>query len=130
MTEFIKKNIYLIFLFIITLSIGFLTFLTFIDKSFIKLTPENLHYLLVFNIFLLIILFLFVFFEIKKAIKLDIDNDGLKSNKKYITYFSLFTLIPSVLISIFSLFLFYFALEKYFDKKVTTVVNNSYELAK
>ena len=52
MTEFIKKNIYLIFLFIITLSIGFLTFLTFIDKSFIKLTPENLHYLLVFNIFL------------------------------------------------------------------------------
>ena len=130
MTEFIKKNIYLIFLFIITLSIGFLTFLTFIDKSFIKLTPENLQYLLIFNIFLLIILFLFIFFEIKKTIKLDIDNDGLKSNKKYITYFSLFTLIPSVLISIFSLFLFYFALEKYFDKKVTTVVNNSYELAK
>ena len=30
----------------------------------------------------------------------------------------------------FSLFLFTFALEKYFDKKVTTVVNNSYELAK
>ena len=39
-------------------------------------------------------------------------------------------MLPSVLISIFSLFLFYFALEKYFDKKVTTVVNNSYELAK
>jgi two-component system nitrogen regulation sensor histidine kinase NtrY len=34
------------------------------------------------------------------------------------------------LISIFSLFLFSFALEKYFDKKVTTVVNNSYELAR
>ena len=130
MTEFIKKNIYLIFLFIITLFVGFLTFLTFIDKSFIKLTPENLQYLLVFNILLLVILFLFIFFEIRKAIKSDIDNDGLKSNKKYITYFSLFTLIPSVLISIFSLFLFYFALEKYFDKKITTVVNNSYELAK
>ena len=130
MTEFIKKNIYLIFLFIISLSIGFLTFLTFIDKSFIKLTSDNLQYLLVFNIFLLILLFLFIFFEIKSAIKSDIDNDGLKSNKKYITYFSLFTLIPSILISIFSLFLFYFALEKYFDKKVTTVVNNSYELAR
>jgi two-component system nitrogen regulation sensor histidine kinase NtrY len=130
MTEFIKKNIYLIFLFIISLSIGFLTFLTFIDKSFIKLTSDNLQYLLVFNIFLLILLFLFIFFEIKSAIKSDIDKDGLKSNKKYITYFSLFTLIPSILISIFSLFLFYFALEKYFDKKVTTVVNNSYELAR
>ena len=54
----------------------------------------------------------------------------MSSNKKYITYFSLFTLIPSIIISIFSLFLFSFALEKYFDKKVTTVVNNSYELAK
>ncbi len=42
----------------------------------------------------------------------------------------MFTLIPSILISVFSLFLFSFALEKYFDKKVTTVVNNSYELAK
>ena len=75
-------------------------------------------------------MFIYIFFEIKKAIKNDIDKDGLNSNKKYITYFSLFTLIPSVLISIFSLFLFSFALEKYFDKKVTTVVNNSYELAK
>ena len=129
MYEFIKKNIYLIILFIITLSIGFLTFLTFIDKGFIELTDQNLQILLVLNIFLLITLFIFIFIEIRNAIKNDIDKDGLKSNKKYITYFGLFTLIPSVLISIFSLFLFSFALEKYFDKKVTTVVNNSYELA-
>ena len=130
MSEFIKKNIYLIFLFIITLSIGFLTFLTFIDKGYIELSDNNLQYLLVLNIVLLFLLFAFIFLEIKKAIKNDIDKDGLSSNKKYITYFSLFTLIPSLLISIFSLFLFSFALEKYFDKKVTTVVNNSYELAK
>ena len=130
MYDFIKKNIYLIFLFIITLSIGFLTFLTFIDKSLIKLSSQNLQYLLILNIVLLTLLFIFIFLEIKKAIKNDIDKDGLKSNKKYITYFALFTFIPSLLISIFSLFLFSFALEKYFDKKVTTVVNNSYELAK
>ena len=130
MYDFIKKNIYLIFLFIITLSIGFLTFLTFIDKSLIELSSQNLQYLLVLNIVLLTLLFIFIFLEIKKAIKNDIDKDGLKSNKKYITYFALFTFIPSLLISIFSLFLFSFALEKYFDKKVTTVVNNSYELAK
>ncbi len=130
MSEFIKKNIYLIILFIITLSIGFLTFLTFIDKGFIELNDKNLQYLLILNIILLISLFLFIFLEIQKAIKNDIDKDGLKSNKKYITYFALFTLIPSILISIFSLFLFSFALEKYFDKKVTTVVNNSYELAR
>ena len=130
MHDFIRKNIYLILLFIITLSIGFLTFLTFIDKSPVELSSQNLQYLLILNIVLLAFLFIFIFLEIKKTIKNDIDADGINSNKKYITYFALFTFIPSLLISIFSLFLFSFALEKYFDKKVTTVVNNSYELAR
>jgi len=130
MLEFLKKNIFIIILSSITLFIGFLTFLTFIDKSFINLNQNNLKYLLVLNIFLLFLLFAFIFNEIKKSIKNEIDKDGLNSNKKYITYFSLFTLIPSILISIFSLFLFSFALEKYFDKKISTVVDNSYDLAK
>ena len=125
-----EKNIFIIILSSITLFIGFLTFLTFINRSFIELNQNNLQYLLILNILLLFLLFIFIFLEVKKSIKNDIDKDGLKSNKRYITYFSLFTLIPSILISIFSLFLFSFALEKYFDKKVTTVVNNSYELAK
>ena len=130
MYDFIKKNIYLIFLFIITLFVGVITFLTFIEKSFLELSNINLQLLLIVNIFLLFLLFTFIIFEIKKAIRNDIDKDGITSNKKYITYFALFTLIPSLLISVFSLLLFSFALEKYFDKKVTTVVNNSYELAK
>jgi len=130
MHEFLKKNLFIIILFTTTLFVGFFTFLTFIDKSFIELNQQSLKYLLILNIVLLFILLSFIFLEIKKSIRNDIDKDGLNSNKKYITYFSLFTLIPSILISIFSLFLFSFALEKYFDKKVTTVVNNSYELAK
>ena len=130
MSEFFKKNTIIIILFLITLFVGFFTFLTFIDRSFIELNQQNLQYLLISNFFLLILLLTFVFYEIRKSIRSDIDKDGIISNKKYITYFSLFTLIPSVLISVFSLFLFSFALEKYFDKKVTTVVNNSYKLAK
>ena len=130
MLDFLKKNIFIIFISSITLFLSFLTFLTFIDRSFIELNQNNLQYLLILNILLLLSLFILIFLEVKKSIKNDIDKDGLKSNKRYITYFSLFTLIPSILISIFSLFLFSFALEKYFDKKVTTVVNNSYELAK
>ena len=130
MQEFLKKNILIIILFLITLSAGFFTFLTFIDKSIIDLNQQNLQYLLISNIFLFILLFVFVYFEIKKSIKSDIDKDGIISNKKYITYFSLFTLIPSILISVFSLFIFSFALDKYFDQKITTAVNNSYELAR
>ena len=130
MAEFIKKNIFIILIFFVTLFVGFITFLTFIDKSFIQLNDNNLQYLLLANIILLIFFFFFAFLEIKNSIKKEINVEGAKSNKKYITFFALFTLIPSILISVFSLFLFSFALEKYFDKKITTAVNNSYELAK
>ena len=129
MLKFIRKNIFIILIFIITLFLGFLTFLTFIDKSFIELTDENLQYLLVSNILLLLVFFSMIFIEIKNSIKNEIAIEGSRANRKYITFFSLFTLIPSILISIFSLFLFSFALEKYFDKKITTAVSNSYQLA-
>ena len=129
MLKFIRKNIFIIIIFIITLFLGFLTFLTFIDKSFIELTDENLQYLLVSNILLLLIFFSMIFIEIKNSIKNEIAIEGSRANRKYITFFSLFTLIPSILISVFSLFLFSFALEKYFDKKITTAVSNSYQLA-
>ena len=129
MLKFIRKNIFIILIFIITLFLGFLTFLTFIDKSFIELTDENLQYLLVSNILLLLVFFLMIFIEIKNSIKNEIAIEGSRANRKYITFFSLFTLIPSILISVFSLFLFSFALEKYFDKKITTAVSNSYQLA-
>ena len=130
MIEFIKKNLFISLIFIITLSLGFLTFLTFIDKSFIKLSDANLQILLIVNIFFLLIFFIIIFLEVKSSLKIDVDVSGSNANRKYITFFALFTLIPSILISLFSLFLLSFALDKYLDKKVTTAVNNSYELAK
>ena len=69
MIDFLKKNIFIIALSSITLFIGFLTFLTFIDRSFIELNQNNLQYLLILNIFLLVLLFTFIFFEIQKSIK-------------------------------------------------------------
>ena len=62
MFEFIKKNIFITLVFIITLTLGFLTFLTFIDKSFIRLSDENLQIILIVNIFLLLLLFFSIFF--------------------------------------------------------------------
>ena len=129
MFNFIKKNLFIIIIFFVTLLLGFLTFLTFLDKSFIKLNNENLQYLLISNIALLIIFFIFIFMEVKNSIKSEIVVEGSRANRKYIAFFSLFTLIPSILISAFSLFLFSFAVEKYFDKKITTAVDNSYQIA-
>ena len=130
MIKFIKKNILIVLVFIITLFLAFLTFLTFIDKSFIDLSDQNLQLILIINIALLLLLFSMIFVEVRKSLKIDIDISGSRANRKYITFFALFTLIPSILISLFSLFLLSFALDKYLDKKITTAVNNSYEIAK
>ena len=131
MLDFIKKNIFIGLIFIISLSVGFLTFLTFIDKSFIELNEFNLQFLLIVNIVLLLIFFIIIFIEVKNSLKVDVNVNQVPIQvEKYIGFFISFTLIPSILISVFSLFLFSFALEKYFDKKITTAVNNSYEIAK
>ena len=130
MINFIKKNIFVIAIFTVTLFVGFLTFLTFIDRSFIELNEQNLQLVLIVNIVFLLLFFFLIFIDIKNSIRNNINVRGSVANRKYIISFGLFTLIPSLLIAIFSLFIFSFALEKYFDKKITTAVNNSYEIAK
>ena len=130
MFALLKRNLFIIVIFILTISLAFITFLTFIDKSFIKLNEDNLEILLISNIILVIIFFVLIFIDIKNSIKNNINVRGSVANRKYIISFALFTLIPSLLIAIFSLFIFSFALDKYFNKKITTAVNNSYEIAK
>ena len=130
MLTFIKRNLFIVLIFVLTVLLSFITFLTFIDKSFIKLNEYNLQLVLIINIIFLLLFFILIFIDIKNSIKNNINVRGSVANRKYIISFGLFTLIPSLLIAIFSLFIFSFALEKYFDKKITTAVNNSYEIAK
>ena len=130
MFALLKRNLFIIVIFLLTISLAFLTFLTFIDKGFIKLNEENLEILLISNIGLVILFFVLIFIDIRNSIKNNINVRGSVANRKYIISFAFFTLIPSLLIAIFSLFIFSFALDKYFDKKITTAVNNSYEIAK
>ncbi len=130
MTAFIKRNLFIIILFLLTVFLSFITFLTFIGRSFIELNQQNLQFVLILNIAFLLLFFVIIFIDIKNSIKNNINVRGSVANRKYIISFGLFTLIPSLLIAIFSLFIFSFALEKYFDKKITTAVNNSYEIAK
>ncbi len=130
MLTFIKRNLFIIIIFLLTVLLSFITFLTFIDRSFIELNEQNLQFVLIVNIIFLLLFFVLIFIDIKNSIRNNINVRGSVANRKYIISFGLFTLIPSLLIAIFSLFIFSFALEKYFDKKITTAVNNSYEIAK
>ena len=86
--------------------------------------------MLIADFILLIIFFaLIVYTTLKIIYENKRKKIGSKTSIKFITFFSLVTLVPSLLITIFSLILFNFGLEKYFDKKIASAVNNSYNVA-
>ena len=87
MLTFLKRNIFIAFIFIASLTVSFVTFLTFIDKGFISLNEKNLNYLLIANIILLLLFFFIIFNEIKNSIKNNINIRGSVSNRKYIIFF-------------------------------------------
>ena len=110
---------------------GIITFLTFINEGFIPLTDRNLQTLLIIDIFFLIVFFSLIFKNFYRFYYTGKKNKkGAQTNLKYISVFSLFTVIPSLIVAIFSLFIFNFGIQKYFDKQITSAVNNSFDVAK
>ncbi len=110
--------------------LGIFTFLTFINKSFIDLTSQNLQVLLIIDILLLFIFFSLIFKNIYRLYYTRKKNKvGSQTNLKYISLFSLFTFIPSLLVAIFSLFIFNFGVQNFFNNQITEAVNNSYSVA-
>ncbi len=110
---------------------GIVTFLTFINEGFIPLSDQNLQRLLIIDIILLLIFFTLIFRNFYRFYYTGKKNKtGSQTNLKYISIFSVFTLIPSLVVAIFSLFIFNFGIQKYFDKQITNAVNNSYDVAK
>ncbi len=111
--------------------LGILTFLTFINEGFIPLTDKNLQILLITDIILLISFFYLIFKNLYRLYYSGKKNKtGSQTNLKYISLFSLFTFLPSLLVAIFSLFIFNFGIQNYFDKQISRAVNNSYDVAK
>ncbi len=111
--------------------LGIVTFLTFINEGYIPLTEKNILTLLTVDIILLLVFFYLIF---KNFIRFYIsgkqNKSGSQTNIKYVSLFSLFTFIPSLLVAIFSLFIFNFGLQKYFDDQISKAVNNSNDVAK
>ena len=130
MIHIIKNYKWVIASSLVCIIFGLLTFFTFINQSFIRLNDQNLQTLLIIDLILLIIFFTLVIYETYKIL-----NDrrkgklGSETSLRYILFFSTTTLLPSILIAIFSLILFNVGLQNYFDKKIKTVVNNSSEVA-
>lgn len=131
MIHIIKNNKWVIATFSICILLGVLTFFTFINRGFIELSALNLQILIFIDLSLLALFFTMVatqtykIFKDRKKGKL-----GSETSLRYIAFFSTTTLLPAILIAIFSLFLFNVILQQYFEKKIKSVINNSADLAK
>ncbi len=131
MFKIIKNFNWIILSSFLCIFMGIVTFLTFINEGFVPLTDKNLQTLLIIDIFLLLIFFGLIFRNFYRFYYTGKKNKkGSQTNLKYISLFSLFTVIPSLLVAIFSLFIFNFGIQNYFDKQITKAVNNSYDVAK
>jgi len=115
----------------ICISLCILTFLAFINPKLLSFLNINLQILLFFDIALLVI-FLLIVFKKSSNLYLLVKNKkvGSKTSFRYISLFTLFTFIPSFLIAIFSLFIFNYALQNFFNEQITKAVNSSYDVSK
>jgi len=116
---------------IISILLGIFTFAAFLNQGLFFLNEQNLQYLLILDSIILIIFLVFlvkevsnIFFQYKEK------KTGSRTSLNYVLQFSLFAFIPSLLISVFSLLIFYAGLQQYFDRKISSAVKNSYEVAK
>jgi two-component system nitrogen regulation sensor histidine kinase NtrY len=131
MFKIIKNFNWIILWSILCIFFGILTFLTFINVGFIPLTNNNLLLLLTSDAVLLFVFFYVIFKNIIKLYSSAKNNKtGSETNIRYISLFSLFTIVPSLIVSIFSLFIFNYGVQQYFDDQIKKAVNNSYDVAK
>ena len=131
MFKIIKNFNWIILSSFLCIFMGIVTFLTFINEGFVPLTDENLQILLLIDIFLLLIFFSLIFKNFYRFYYTGKKNKkGSQTNLKYISIFSVFTLLPSLVVAIFSLFIFNFGVQNYFDEQITKAVNNSNDVAK
>ena len=115
---------------LICITFGLLTFFTFINQGFIRLNDFNLQILLFADLILLVLFFTLITYKTFKILSERKKGKlGSETSLRYILFFSTTTLLPSIIIAIFSLFLFNVGLQKYFDNKIKIAVNNSSKVA-
>jgi two-component system nitrogen regulation sensor histidine kinase NtrY len=116
---------------IICIGLCILTFLAFINPKLLSFSNVNLQLLLAFDVALLVVFLLIVFKKSSNLYFLTKNKKiGAKTSIRYISLFTLFTFIPSFLIALFSLFIFNYGLQNFFNTQITKAVNSSYDVAK
>ena len=130
MIHIIKNAKWVIATAIACILLGALTFLTFVNRSFIKLNDINLQILLFADLVLLVIFFILI---IRETYKIYISKKrgelGSETSLRYLIFFSTTTLLPAVIVAVFSLILFNVTIQQYFNQKIKSIVHSSREVA-
>ena len=120
------------FITFLSLLVGFLTIQTFAGKGFLELNSLNIQVLLIINLVLLSFFLSFLIFKFFRIFTEGKNSNliGTNTKKKFLIYFISLSAIPGIVIAIFSLLIFNYSIEKWFDKKINETVTNSVEIAK
>ena len=131
MIHTIKNIKWVLATFSICVLFGLVTFFTLINQSFVALNTNNLQILLFLDVISLLLFFYTIFHNSYKIFLNKKKTDvGRKTSYRYFVFFTTTTLVPSLLVAVFSLILFNVGLQKFFNKQIKTVVNSSAEVAK
>ena len=109
---------------------GFVSLQTFIGTGFLNLSKINVQILLLINLTSLILLCISIVFKIKiNYSKKKYEELGEETSKNLIRSFIIISSLPSALIVIFSLIIFNYGIQNWFDNKILSLVNNSRSIA-
>ena len=117
-------------LFLISIGLGVVSLQTFIGIGFFKLNQANIEILLILNFLNLIFLLISIFSKIYNSYlkKKSKELDG-ETSKNLVFSFLIISSLPSILIVIFSILIFNYGIQKWFDDKILSLVNNSRNIA-
>jgi two-component system nitrogen regulation sensor histidine kinase NtrY len=129
-TSLLSNNYFIATLFILSLIFGFVSLQTFIGTGFLNLSKINVQILLLINLISLILLCISIVFKIKiNYSKKKYEELGEETSKNLIRSFIIISSLPSALIVIFSLIIFNYGIQNWFDNKILSLVNNSRSIA-
>jgi len=129
-TSLLSNNYFIATLFILSLIFGFVSLQTFIGTGFLNLSKINVQILLLINLISLILLCISIVFKIKiNYSKKKHEELREETSKNLIRSFIIISSLPSALIVIFSLIIFNYGIQNWFDNKILSLVNNSRSIA-
>ena len=126
----LSNTYFLSTLFLASIVLGFISLQTFIGIGYFRLSQFNVEILLILNLILLLVLIISISVKVYKNYQKKKSKElGGETSKNLVLSFLLISSLPSLLIAIFSIIIFNYGIQNWFDQKILSLVNNSRNIA-